>query len=101
MASLTPEKRSTLTRATGIAAARRVTADERRAAQLRGVATRKARGPWMTDEQRAAMSNRVRTTGQSAAGARAAHAKYGDQHPGVLALRTLVQSMKYRDWMRL
>jgi hypothetical protein len=60
-----------------------------------------ARGYHHTAEGRAAMSERVRRTGQSAAGARAAHAKYGDQHPGVLALRALVQSMEYRDWMRL
>jgi hypothetical protein len=47
------------------------------------------RGYHLTDEGRAAMSERVRRTGQSAAGARAAHAKYGSNHPGLLAIQRM------------
>lgn len=101
MAARTPEEWSAITRATGVASRRRNTSADFARIGDRGREVMEKRGYKHTPEGRAAMSERVRRTGQSAAGARAAHPKYGPQHPGVLALRALVQSMEYRDWMRL
>jgi hypothetical protein len=98
MAARTPEERSAITRATGAVSRRRnASEDFARMGQL-GEQVMRERGYKHSAEARAAISERVRRTGQSAAGARAAHAKYGDEHPGVLALRDVATAKQNGVW---
>jgi hypothetical protein len=84
----------------GAAARRCRSADEWSQMQSAASEVRRARG-WMSPAERAAMSERVRRTGQSTKAARASHSQYGAAHPGLLALRAMWAKSETRTLQRI